>query len=180
MSRAALPTPRTLLGAAAAGGLVYAVGGSNGSELAIVEVYDPTADRWTTGPALATGRMLAGVAARSDGHIYAIGGYSDTLGPLVSVEDLPPGGAWEPRFELPTSRFGLGAAVVGTTVYAVGGWNDGPLAELLAGVETAGVVATPIGSAPTATPLPQGTPVVPGALGNPAFLPIVANAGTVN
>ncbi|PRC51201.1 hypothetical protein C6A85_65350, partial [Mycobacterium sp. ITM-2017-0098] len=50
---APMPTPRQLLAAASDGTLVYAVGGTSGTaDLASVEAYDPSADTWTTMPAL--------------------------------------------------------------------------------------------------------------------------------
>src|SRR2546422_11475028 len=47
---APIPTPRDHLTAAAAGGLVYAIGGrpfDPGRNVAAVEAYDPAADRWS-------------------------------------------------------------------------------------------------------------------------------------
>ncbi len=47
--KAPMPTPRSMLAAAAIGGKLYAVGGDNGStSFDTLEVYDPATDTWAT------------------------------------------------------------------------------------------------------------------------------------
>jgi hypothetical protein len=79
--------------AAASDGKLYAVGGSKGGpgddRLATVEAYDPTADSWVTITPLSTPSSSLGVAAASNGKLYAIGG-DDTGNPLATVEEYTP------------------------------------------------------------------------------------------
>src|ERR1019366_2646486 len=57
------------------GGQLYVVGGLNNSNnpQSSVYVYDPTADKWSTGPSLSQGRRDIGLAT-FDGLLYAGGG----------------------------------------------------------------------------------------------------------
>ncbi len=73
---APIPTPRDHLTAAAARGLVYAIGGrplNPDRNYDIVEAYDPTSDRWTRRSAMPS-RRSGLAAAVLDGAIHVIGG----------------------------------------------------------------------------------------------------------
>ena len=81
-ARAPLPIPRVALSAAvASNGLIYTIGGDravSGGKLApspVVEIYNPTANTWSAGPALP--QALDDTAAATSGtHIFVFGGYS--------------------------------------------------------------------------------------------------------
>ena len=45
-----MPTPRDGHAVAAVDGMIYAIGGYDGSYLSVVERYDPGSDSWTTSP----------------------------------------------------------------------------------------------------------------------------------
>ena len=58
--------------------------------LATIEIYDPTTDRWTQAPDMLIGRS-GHTTEVIDGQIYIFGGDSDGAeGPLTSVEVYDP------------------------------------------------------------------------------------------
>ena len=117
---APMPTPRQLLAAASDGKLVYAVGGTDGTDLTTVEAYDPAADTWTTMPALPEPRNDFGVAI-TDARLVAVGGVAGGR-PLKTVSALDLRAAtWSDLPDLGTARHGVAVAAVGKTVYAIGG-----------------------------------------------------------
>src|SRR6266487_1011218 len=86
-ARARMPTPRTRLGLAAIGGILYAVGG--GYYVPEVEAYEPGTDTWTSKEFMTTPRNGLGVAV-IDGILYAVGGYNVDDGLLATVEAFHP------------------------------------------------------------------------------------------
>jgi N-acetylneuraminic acid mutarotase len=89
-----------------------------------VYVYDPVADRFTTGTPLPPGRERgAGGVAVHDGKIYYAGGLAGGVAvPWFDVYD-PVMGTWTTLPSMPTPRDHFHAAVVGDRFYAVGGRN---------------------------------------------------------
>ena len=72
-----MPTARDGLAAAAIGATVYAVGGQTypyPSVTSALEAYDPATNTFTTKASMPTARRRLGVAAASNGRLYAIGG----------------------------------------------------------------------------------------------------------
>ena len=124
-----LPTTRSQLAAVAGrDGLIYALGGFNGTasggvELATVEAFDPATNAWTTKASLLTARAGLAAVTGPDGLIYAIGGQNSTAGPLDTVEVYNPAtNAWAPGSSLPAARYNLAAAVgPDGLIYAIGG-----------------------------------------------------------
>jgi N-acetylneuraminic acid mutarotase len=117
---APLPTPRQLLAAASDGKLVYAVGGTNGADLATVEAYDPAAKTWTALPALPKARSELG-AAVANGRLVALGGVSSGQ-VLRSVSTFDPmTKTWSGLPDMATARHGMAVAAVKRSVYAIGG-----------------------------------------------------------
>lgn len=117
------PTARGFGGAAVYGNVLYYVGGFDGkSELATCELYNVTTDTWATCPRMLQprgGMSLVTVGA----HLYAIGGgWQHYVGFNESYD--PKAGRWTVR-ETPIVGEWRHAGVValGTTIYAVGGWN---------------------------------------------------------
>ncbi|MFD3947642.1 Kelch repeat-containing protein [Streptomyces sp. NPDC058579] len=179
-----LPTPRNVLGAAAApcpngqrGTCVYAVGGFDGSgDSAVVESYNPATNAWSTVAALSIPRRFTAAAAapcpvgQIGTCVYAIGGVTSGSN-TASVESYNPvTNAWSPVASLTLARNSLGAAAStcprgqkGTCLYAVGGDASGPVG-LAESYNPATNVWTPVASLPTpryglataAAPCPPG------------------------
>ncbi len=122
-----MPTPRNHLAAAAIGSEFYAIGGrTTGGDftLDVVEIFDTRAGTWRSGPSMPTGR--SGIAAAVvDGVLYVFGGEGNSRHPLgvfdATEAFFPEPGEWRALAPMPTPRHGIGAAVVGGTIYIPGG-----------------------------------------------------------
>ena len=116
-ARAAMPTARSNLRAAAVNGLIYAIGGDGASlGLLTVEAYDPVANTWTTRASLPAGNPISSADA-VNGLIYAIRDYGE-----ADVYD-PATNAWVVRSSMYQSFYAWSraTAVVGATIYTMGG-----------------------------------------------------------
>lgn len=72
-----------IIGVALLSGLVYAVGGFNGSlRVRTVDMYDPLKDVWTACPSMEARRSTLGVAVLND-LIYAVGGFDGASGSVI-------------------------------------------------------------------------------------------------
>ena len=94
----------------------------------VVEIYDPGADRWTTGAQMPTARGDLAAALGSDGRIYAIGGdyasVSDPGASIIAEVYDPVMNMWQSLPSLPVGRYALAAAVDASgTLYAIGGYD---------------------------------------------------------
>ncbi len=130
-TRAAMPTPRNHLFAAAVGGKIYAIGGRIGSaqitiaeDTNVVEEYDPARDQWLNkGRAPIRRSGMAGAVL--DGKIYVAGGeYQDWEGAKAfwAVQSYDPAtGRWEnlPRMQL--AHHGFAAGFVNGALHVAGG-----------------------------------------------------------
>ncbi len=125
-----MATPRWHLMAATVNGKIYAIGGIAGigdkrTVLDVVEVYDPTTDRWTALPAMPVGNSNAGVTTVGT-KIYIVGGRlraGSTPGSAsaqVSVYDTQ-SGMWDKAPSMHEERTGLEACTLAGKIYAVGG-----------------------------------------------------------
>ena len=131
---APMPTARLGLAAAlGADGKIYAIGGFNSSQIASVEVYDPTSNTWDTRASMPFARSYLAAAAK-DGQIYALGGWDGEIylregksvaNSITTVEayDLATD-TWMAREQLGIQRLGFGVAVVNDRIYALGGFSD--------------------------------------------------------
>jgi len=122
-TKAPMPTPS---GGAAGGvidGILYVVGG--GATGVEVQAYDPKTDAWTTKAPMPTPRWYLG-AGVVNGFLYAVGGHMviseyDVV-VLATVEAYDPKtNTWTTVPPMPTPRHELAVAVVGDTLYALGG-----------------------------------------------------------
>ncbi len=121
-AKTSMPTPRIMLGAAAANGIVYAVGGqgSDNSWLQTLEAYDAATDTWTTRAPMPTGRFGLGVGV-IDGILYAVGGEVFNAATTVNEAYNPVTDTWSTKVPMLEWRRFFGAAVLNGRLYAVGG-----------------------------------------------------------
>ncbi|XP_030835316.1 kelch-like protein 3 isoform X2 [Strongylocentrotus purpuratus] len=131
---AEMPSRRCRAGVAVLNGMVYAVGGFNGSlRVRTVDVYDPVRNMWSSVASMEARRSTLGVAVLN-GMIYAVGGFDGTTG-LSSVEAYDPKmNEWRPVAQMNTRRSSVGVAVLNGFLYAVGGY-DGASRHCLSSVE---------------------------------------------
>ena len=112
--------------AAALGGKLYTMGGTNGgTRLDQAEEYDPKADSWQPLPSMPTARKrLAAVAVA--GKVYAIGGENGD-GYCDAVEAFDPlSGAWTRVASLSVARCNHTATVIEGNIYVLGGQRADP------------------------------------------------------
>ena len=125
-SKAPMPTPRALFGAALVDGIIYVIGGFNQSTLlATVVAYDPKTDTWTTKAPMPTPRAAFAIGVLN-GQIYVAGGTDGEqrdIGTVVSYN--PKKNRWKERAPMPTSRRELAGAVLNGRFYAAGGLTQG-------------------------------------------------------
>jgi N-acetylneuraminic acid mutarotase len=125
-----LPTQRNHLAVAAIDGKVYVAGGRFGpaffhERTAVLEIYDPATNRWTTGAPMPTPRGgVAGAAA--NGCLFVIGGEGNPADPrgLFDQNEAydPRTDTWTSLAPMPTPTHGLGgAAVVAGRIHLPGG-----------------------------------------------------------
>jgi hypothetical protein len=112
--------------AATLGGKVYSVGGGSttGTERD-AWVYDPVTNAWSALPSLPVARSKP-VLAAVGGKLYVFGGWGPGGTPVASVDVFDPAvGAWSTLAGTsPAPRAAAGSAVIGDTVYLVGGCVD--------------------------------------------------------
>jgi N-acetylneuraminic acid mutarotase len=122
IERAPLPRSEGSPAAVAFNGKLYAIGGrSGGSDFGNVYIYDPATDRWGDGPPIEP-RGTAG-AALYCGTIYVFGGESQAKNAVLrEVLRLDSSGtAWQTAQAMPSARNYARAALLGKSVYLVGG-----------------------------------------------------------
>eukprot|EP00794_Sanderia_malayensis_P003257 gene3257-3738_t len=120
---APMATRRSRLGVGLAYGMVYAVGGFDGSnDLASVEMYNPKNNKWSCSIPMGTKRSSLGVAVLHN-LLYAIGGY-DGASCLCSVERYDPLlQQWMSVASMALRRRYVAVGVVGEYILAVGGYD---------------------------------------------------------
>lgn len=123
---APIPTPRSEVAAAVAGGRIYVIAGFGGGN--VVERYDPEADSWERVASLPEVMLDHPMAATVRDQVYLLGGYFGLQGgsPRVFRYDAA-ADVWQEVAPMPEGRGAGGAAAVGDTIYVVGGARDGRL-----------------------------------------------------
>ncbi|XP_052738459.1 kelch-like ECH-associated protein 1B isoform X1 [Bicyclus anynana] len=118
-----MATPRHRVGVAVMDGLLYAVGGSAGSEYhKTVECYDPEKDAWTYVASMGRARLGVGVAVVNR-LLYAVGGF-DGARRSNSVECYhPENNCWTEVAPMHYARSGAGVAALNQYIYVVGGYD---------------------------------------------------------
>jgi DNA-binding CsgD family transcriptional regulator len=134
-ARTPMPTARRYASAAVANGKIYVIGGEAGADaLAVNEAYVPEKDRvgqipWESHTSMPEGRFKMGITSVAD-IIHVVGGEGEKE-LLLPLEYFPQQDEWR-YFEASSSQpwSGLGLAVAGTNLYAVGGeGNHIPIAR---------------------------------------------------
>jgi N-acetylneuraminic acid mutarotase len=116
-------TVRYAPAAAVIDGLLYVIGGNDGSSrLSSGERYDPAANAWSPIASMGTAREFH-TAVAIDGLLYAIGGYSGHSRLSSGERYDPAADAWSPIASMGTARHRHAAAVIDGLLYATGGWN---------------------------------------------------------
>ncbi len=129
----AMPTARSYAGAVVIGGRIFVIGGWDGQKaLSINEVYQPdssaTSPQWTQAFPLPSGRYGMGITNLAD-IIFIIGGTGPDENRSVialSLDELDWGQIEAP---LQSGWSFLGAATVGTRLYALGGKTEEGLSD---------------------------------------------------
>jgi N-acetylneuraminic acid mutarotase len=123
-TKTGMPTARWATAVGVLNGIIYVIGGSNGTgNLATVEAYDPATDSWATKTPMPTARSLP-TAAVVNGIIYVIGGISSS--PLATAEAYNPvTDTWTTEATMPTALYNMTATAVNGKVYAFGGTSTG-------------------------------------------------------
>ncbi len=119
---APMPTARSEVAVAEAGGRIYVLGGfvSNGQSTSLNQAYDPATDEWQTLAPLPTARSGTATAAL-DGLVLVFGA-EEGAGTFEQNEAYDPATeSWPALTPLPTARHGIGAAVFDGAVYVPGG-----------------------------------------------------------
>jgi N-acetylneuraminic acid mutarotase len=103
-------------------GLVYSVGGSDGSNVTTAGyVYNPGTEQWTALPPMQNARE-ASQAAFINGKLYVTGGWGANDNPLGTTEIYDPGsGTWSPAASMPIPYAGASVAVLNGEMYVIGG-----------------------------------------------------------
>ena len=134
----ALPKGTTSFGGAIAGDMLYVYGGNYGSAHEYAN-EDQSGDLWKldlqkpgSWEKVSSSRKLQGLAmVEHRGQLIRVGGFTasnktgekEDLRSQAEVARFKADGSWEPLPSLPAPRSSHDAAVVGDTIYVVGGWN---------------------------------------------------------
>jgi N-acetylneuraminic acid mutarotase len=130
--RRPMPTPRNHTTAGVVNGKVYVIGGrvaaafiGVGSNVDVVEEYDPATDRWGAVKARMPTARSAMASGVYNGRIYVEGGEMQTAAYMMTFRALeaydPAANRWTVLPSMPVSRHGLAGAVVGNRLHMVSG-----------------------------------------------------------
>ena len=128
-SEASMPTARMWGTAQAVNGVIYVVGGYNGSYpsgLGTVEAYNPSTNSWTEESGMPTARSGLSSAV-VNGILYTIGGYTNASALTASVANEaynPSTNSWTEESGMPTANGYGSAASVNAVVYFTGGFTS--------------------------------------------------------
>lgn len=121
---APMPTARSRLAVVTHEGLIYAIGGETlRGVTGLLEIYDPSGDKWHRGASKPT-PVEDISAAVLRGKIYVPGGCTGAGEPLPVVEVYDPrSDGWEAVAPLPEPLCGYALAALEGRLYLFGGWN---------------------------------------------------------
>jgi N-acetylneuraminic acid mutarotase len=122
-AKAPMPTARKQLAAAALGGLLYAIGGSNaaGTVLKTVQTYDPLTNAWTTRPPLPAPRWRTNGAAGISIRVYVAGGVQPGTVPFTKTLYVYNANAnqWSVKAPMPLAGGCGGSAAISGILYVL-------------------------------------------------------------
>ena len=125
-----MPTARWNVAVAVVNGKIHVIGGSDGTRVRTEhEVYDPVANTWVTKKPLPVAITQAAAVAYSN-YIYFVGG--DTVGGSMGAvtatnymyDDTNDNAGWTAKKVIPTARASFGVAIIGQSIYAIGGHGN--------------------------------------------------------
>jgi N-acetylneuraminic acid mutarotase len=131
-ARRPMPTPRNHTTAGVVNGKVYVIGGrvgaafiSVGSNVDVVEEYDPATDTWGAVRARMPSARSAMASGVLGGRIYVTGGEGQTGQYMTTFRALeaydPAANRWSVLPPMPVSRHGLAGAAIGNRIHMVSG-----------------------------------------------------------
>ena len=101
-------------------GKIWLAGGfTSGLVVPQIDIYDPIASQWLSGPVLPRDDELMWAGLLSDGHIYLV--YGNPFPVVYRFRDSMQ--SWEKLAEAPLSQgdFGYGVSAIGNAIYIFGG-----------------------------------------------------------
>jgi N-acetylneuraminic acid mutarotase len=117
---ASVPAPTEGMQVGAVANQIVAAYGFSGGDTNLTRIYDIDGDSWSFATPGPLPPRSEGAAATHGGELYAVGGRFG--GPLSDLDRYTPAtDTWVSLANMPTARRGLGAAVVGNALYAIGG-----------------------------------------------------------
>lgn len=118
-----IPTRTDHYASAVVDNKIYIIGGSEG--VTLNQIYDPETDTWSNGAPIPNGVdfAAAGVTAGTTAtkRIYVIGGRLGLDAVNLNQVYDPETDTWVTGTAMPTARYSLGVAVIGNSLYAIGG-----------------------------------------------------------
>jgi len=126
VTKASLPQPVDLMGAATAYNKIYVIGGWGGSDYLDTNYeYNPTDDAWTLRASMPSKRNTLAVVSANN-RIYAIGGAISVSGGTLSTNEEydPASNTWSVKSSMPSSRNWISAGTVNDKIYVIGGSDN--------------------------------------------------------
>lgn len=124
-----LPTPRFALDAVVLDGRILTMGGvaftpEGFNNFDHIEAFDPASGAWTRETLRLPWTAAGAGACMADGKLFIFGGYSgDGISDHCACYD-PAAGTWQLLPPIPQPLAAMGVAVIGRTIYLLGGWAD--------------------------------------------------------
>ncbi|CAK8985499.1 Kelch-like protein 5 [Durusdinium trenchii] len=125
-----LPTGRSSPMATVNGGKLWVLGGTSGTRLRTVDVFDPRANRWESLKTEMVDARSAGQAANCVHHVFAMGGTDNDHRIHFSAECLDPDDhVFTLRAPMQEARMDFAAAVISDSIMVTGGQNGSVLSS---------------------------------------------------
>jgi len=125
-----MPTPRSSSMACAKNGKVWVLGGTSGSRLKTIEIYDARANRWETSKVDMNEVRSAGQACNCVNHLFALGGTDNEQNIHFSLECVDvDDGSFSSRKPMQEARMDFAATDINDSIMVGGGQNGSVLAS---------------------------------------------------